>query len=142
VGNASNLPRSESVEAFIPALKLHDRVASVTRRGSRFILDVVLTDGRKMVVYMTNIYCVGEADVVDILDVEPDVTAIVTLSMWNQTSADAAIYGRQQQVGVFTWSNFFGALNYRKFWLYEPMPYDIKEDKKKQESRRRRAAWN
>jgi hypothetical protein len=91
---------------------------------------------------MTNIYCVGEADVREFLDCGPALDVVVTLSAWNMVSSDAAAYGRERQKGIFTWKQFFGSLNYRKFWLYEEIPAGLDARQAATERTRRRTAWN
>ncbi len=91
---------------------------------------------------MTNIYVVGVADVAAVLGECKDINVVVTLSAWNMVSADARQYGNQRRVGVFTWKDFWGAMNYRKYWLYEPLPLDIKDKDLAAERRRRKRAWN
>lgn len=142
MANARETPDENSIVAFTKALSTHSTVAAVERRPGTFLLDVTLKDQRKMAVYMTNIYAVGEADVVEIQAANPDVNCVVTLSSWNMTTSDAVQYGRDRQIGVFTWKEFFGAIHYRKFWLYEKLPVGIDPAKAGIERNRRRSAWN
>lgn len=140
MANARETPDPQSIEAFITALQGHSKIVSASHRSGTYLLDVRLENSTRLVVYMTNLYVVGEADVVEILGGHPDVNCIVTLSAWNMTGEDAVTYGRSRMVGVFKWKEFFGAINYRKFWLYEELPYDAA--KAAAERKRRRTAWN
>lgn len=142
MANANDIPEERSVTEFIRALRQHDKVSSVSRDSDERTLEVTLTTGTALRICMTNIYCVGEADVREFLDDSPSPNVIVTLSAWNMVSADAAAYGRQRQKGVFTWKDFFGALNYKKYWLYEEMPHGLDSCEMAAERRRRRSAWN
>jgi hypothetical protein len=142
MANTCEVPDESSVTAFMTALDGHDKVANAARRSGTYLLDVALHSGAKLVTFMTNIYVVGEADVQEIRSLHADVNCVVTLSAWNMTSAAAVSHGRQQKVGVFNWKEFFGAINYRKYWLYEEMPLGIDSAKATIERKRRRKAWN
>lgn len=142
MANARDIPDETSVTAFTTALEGHDKVKSVARRAGTYVLDVALSSGRKLAVFMTNLYVVGEADVREILAKHADVNCVVTLSAWNMTSGDAVMYGRQREIGVFTWKEFFGAINYRKYWLYEAIPLGTDATKAAAERTRRRRVWN
>lgn len=143
MSNTSNFPREDSIDLFLAALSSHNKISHTQRRLGTFVVDVVLQEsGMTLAVFMTNIYCVGEGDVLEILRDFPDVDAIVTLSSWNMVSTPAARFGAERVVGVFTWKDFFGAINYRQFWLYEPIPFNLKPHEVDRERRRRRDEWN
>lgn len=142
MANASDIPEEQSITEFIRALRQHDKVSSVTRDTNELVLGVSLESGTNIRVRMTNIYCVGEADVREFLDDDPRLDVVVTLSAWNLVSSDASEYGRHRRKGVFTWKGFFGALNYNKYWLYEDMPYGLDSKELAAERRRRRTTWN
>lgn len=142
MANARDTPDDKSIAAFTNALSGHNKVVGVTHWPGTFVLDVELENGSTLSVFMTNIYVVGEADVVEIHAANPDVNCIVTLSAWNMTAEDAVEYGRDRKIGVFTWKDFFGAINYRKYWLYEELPLGIDDAKAAVERKRRRKAWN
>lgn len=143
MANGSDTPDEQSIAEFIKTLCQHDKVASVNRDSGELTVEIsILGSSAILRVYMTNIYCVGEADVREFLDVHPSLSAIVTLSSWNQVSTDASAYGRDRKKGVFTWKQFFGALNYKKYWLYEDLPYGIDSKRLAAERKRRRTAWN
>lgn len=91
---------------------------------------------------MTNVYVVGEADVAQALQANPDVRVVVTLSMWNTVSDAARTFGRTRKVGVFGFRELLGALNYEKYWLYESLPVDTSDSEDAHEKQRRRREWN
>ncbi len=142
MANARDVPDDRSVTAFMTALDEHDKVVSVARQPGTYVLDVALSSDSTLAVFMTNIYVVGEADVQEILTQHADVNCVVTISAWNMTSGAAVAYGRQREIGVFKWNEFFGAINYRKYWLYEEMPLEIDSAKATAERKRRRRVWN
>jgi hypothetical protein len=142
MANFRKTPDESSIKAFIDAISGHNKVATVERRPNSYLVDIQLNGGTKLIVFMTNIYVVGEADVREILGKHRDVNVVVTLSSWNMVSGDAVQYGREREIGVFKWKDFFGAVNYRKFWLYEDIPLGIDADKLTAERRRRQRDWN
>jgi len=142
MANASDTPDDTSVSAFEKALRQHSSVDSVTSDAEDLTLHITLTTGIVIRVRMTNNYCVGEADVREFLDSDPKLDAIVTLSSWNLVTSEAAEYGRERRKGVFTWKQFFGSLNYRKYWLYQDIPANFDSGQIIAEKKRRRSAWN
>jgi len=142
MASARDVPHERSVRAFMTALDGHDKVVSIARRPGTYMLDIALSSGTTLAVFMTNIYVVGEADVQEILTEHNDVDCAVTLSAWNMTSGDAVDYGRQREIGVFKWPEFFGAINYGKYWLYEEIPLGIDSAKATAERKRRKRVWN
>jgi hypothetical protein len=142
MANASDTPEERSINEFMRAVRQHDKVSAVSRNLGEFTVEISLKAGTTLRVLMTNIYCIGEADVREFLDNDPRIDVIVTLSAWNLVSEDAASYGREKRKGVFTWKEFFGALNYKKYWLYEDIPYGLDNKELVAERRRRRSAWN
>lgn len=142
MANARNEPDESSIKAFVNALEGHGKVDVAKRRPQSYLLDLEMSGGNTMTVFVTNIYVVGEADVRLILAQHPDANCVVTLSSWNMVSSDAARYGREREVGVFKWGEFFGAINYRKYWLYESVPVGLSAAQAASERRRRRVAWN
>lgn len=142
MANARETPDERSIAAFTNALSGHNKVVAVTQRDGTFLLDVQLENGTTLAVFMTNLYVVGQADVIEIQADNPGVDCIVTLSAWNMTASDAVEYGREREIGVFKWKEFFGAINYRKYWLYEELPLGIDAAKAAAERKRRWRVWN
>ena len=140
--NASDFPEESSITIFVKALRQHDKVSSVTMAPGEFTLCITLTTDVVIRVRMTNIYCVGVADVREFLDFDPELDLVVTLSSWNLVTSDSAEYGRERRKGIFTWKQFFGSLNYRNFWLYQDIPFGLDSQQIAAEKRRRRNAWN
>lgn len=114
-------PRPESIEFLRQRLSQHRAVVSVEIHSLR-IFRIERRNRREVIAYLTNLYVVGEADVVAILDTHPEVNAIVVASAWNSYSPSARRVAREQGVGVFRVNEFLGALNYdgRRFFDYEP----------------------
>lgn len=135
-------PEQASINLFIEAIKCHDRIRSIDLHENGHTMRISRRVGDELIVVATNIYCVGECDVREFMAECSEVNTIVTLSAWNMVSQDAKQYGQERRIGVFTWKDFFGALNYRKFWLYEGLPLGLSDQERANERRRRSRAWN
>jgi hypothetical protein len=142
LANVSFNPNERSISEFMKAICQHDKVLTATRQSNELTVEICLKVRTRMRVLMTNLYCVGEADVREFLDNHPSIDVVVTLSAWNLVSLDATLYGRQRTKGVFTWKAFFGALNYEKYWLYEDLPDGLDGEKLVAERKRRAIDWN
>lgn len=77
-------------------------------------------------VWICNVYRVSAADVAEICAEDPDVDAIVTMSAWNDVTAEGKQAGKEQGVGVFAFKQLMGALNYEheEFTDYKPPDRD------------------
>jgi hypothetical protein len=114
-------PRPESIQALSKYLSSNPVVSSTQQLDEhRFRIERM---GKPMLnLYLTNLYIVGEADVVEILAEAPEINAIVTMSGWNSYSNDAKSYAKEHDVGLFKFSEFLGAVYYdrQRFLDYEP----------------------
>lgn len=63
-------------------------------------------------IYLTNMYELGIADVIEILAVAPDTTCIVSTMDYNHYSSEAKAYARDKGVGLFRAREFLGAVYY------------------------------
>ncbi len=115
--NNSGIPSWKSVQFFRDAITEHDAVVSLIDRG-----DNVFVINRKndspVVVYLTDVYTVGIADLIDAKARIPDLNCIVTISNWNGYTREAKERGIQDQIGVFLFAELMGALNRDDYWAY------------------------
>lgn len=114
-------PRPESITALSKYLSSNSIISS-THQLDEHRFHVERNGKQSLNTFLTNIYIVGEADVIEILAEAPEVNAIVTMSAWNSYSNDAKSYAKERGVGLFTFSEFLGAVYYegRKFLDYTP----------------------
>lgn len=120
-GQYEKLPRPSSIAAFTRYLSSNPMVAQVERLDEQIIL--VRRIGKSdLRVYLTNVYIVGLADVHEILFLESDIDAIVTMSAWNSYSREAKEHCRRLKVGLFKFKEFLGAVYYdgKQFFDYTP----------------------
>lgn len=112
-------PRPESIETLIKYLKSSGIVAEVERINNQLIR-VTRIDKPTIIAFLTNIYIVGEADVVEILSEHSDIDCIITLSAWNSYTGGAKSVCKKRNVGLFVFKEFLGAVYYtgQKFLDY------------------------
>ncbi|MEV7847228.1 hypothetical protein AB0O50_24925 [Streptomyces cyaneofuscatus] len=104
-------PHPESLKAVRRALGANNSVSDYTEIAPR-VYKVLRAGKTDVVVYVTNIYTVGVADVQEILEECPSVTCILTVSAWNQYTSQAKDYAKSISVGLFKFYEWMGALNY------------------------------
>jgi hypothetical protein len=120
--NNSGIPSWKSVQFFENAIATHTSVESVTNRGeNEFVINRKIHT--PVVVYLTDVYTVGIADVIDAMTRIPDLSCVVTISNWNGYTQAAKDHGIQNHVGVFLFAELMGALNQDDIWTY------VKHDK-------------
>lgn len=123
--NNSGIPRTESVSYFEATIAGHSAVSRLDRRGE----NVYVVQRRKyspVVVFLTDIYTIGIADVVDARTKICDINYIVTISNWNGYTSAAKEHANSAKIGIGLMSEFMGALN-----LEEPWKYVKRNDKNK-----------
>jgi len=115
--NNSGIPSWKSVQFFRDAIASHTVVESLIDRGENvFVINRKLRS--PVVVFLTDVYTVGMADLVDVMARIPDLNCIVTISNWNGYTYEAKEHGIQNQLGVFLLSELMGALNRQDYWAY------------------------
>lgn len=109
-GRYEKLPRPESIDKFIDYLRSNKRIiSSVTQEGEQLV-SINRLQKPPLLVFMTNIYIVGLADVLEILTQNDNLGTIVTMSEWNGYTSEAKNYCREQRIGLFKFKEFLGAI--------------------------------
>jgi hypothetical protein len=121
VGRYEKMPRPESIAYFIKLLEGKDFVDSIEKRSEQEY-SVCRPKHGDLIVYLTNVYIVGVADVHEILAACPGADAIVTMSDWNGYSDEAKWLCAERSVGLFKFKEFMGAIYYKgqRFVDYAP----------------------
>ncbi len=111
LGRYEKLPRPESIETFLNYLSGNKLIETIEREGDQIL---VINRKRKSVIklFMTNVYIIGIADVYEILSLNSDINAIVTMSAWNGYTQEAKLTCKQIKVGLFLFKEFLGAVYY------------------------------
>jgi hypothetical protein len=119
--NQSKKPSQKSIDALINYLRSNNVVQSVQQVDSHTL---IITRNRKteLHVFMTNAYIVGIAEIYEIMSGNSSVNAIVAMSEWNSYTHEAKEHCKQQNIGLFTFKEFLGAMYYngKKFINYVP----------------------
>ncbi len=115
--NSSRVPNTSSVQFFENTMTGHSEVQSIVKRDENIY---VINRNRyaPIVVYLTDIYTIGIADVINAKEQIPDLGCIVTISNWNGYTRQAKEYGIENLIGVFQCSEFMGAVNRSEIWGY------------------------
>lgn len=103
------VPRPESIETLIKSLR-SSRVVTDVERIDDQLIRVDRSKKPAITAFLTNMYIVGEADAVEILSRHDGIDCIVTMSAWNGYTGKAKAHCSQEDVGLFTFKEFLGAV--------------------------------
>ena len=67
---------------------------------------------------LTDIYTIGVAQLLDAIDKVPGVNCVISGGDWTGYTVEAKDYALKNQIGLFTMSEFFGALWWKDFHDY------------------------
>lgn len=120
-GKYEKLPRPDSIKAFIKYVSSKTFVKNIEKLDLQ-ILKINREEKSSIIVYLTNIYVVSEADVIEILSDNPNIDCIVTVSAWNKYTKTANSEAKKNNIGLFKFKEFLGAVYYdgESFVNYEP----------------------
>ncbi|HXS33278.1 MAG TPA: hypothetical protein VN758_05850 [Solirubrobacterales bacterium] len=93
--------RPESIEFFEKAISGHNLVKSFTQVDVQSYEIERLRELPTVRVWLCDVYRVSAADVAEIHAEDPEVDAIVTISNWNDVTAEGKEAGGELGVGVF-----------------------------------------
>lgn len=104
-------PRPEQRQFLVSVLRGKPTVSSVVELDDFHF--VVERGGKSTLrIYLTNIYILSVADVMEIMQESPETTCIVSTMNYNHYSPQAKQYCREQGVGLFRSDELFGAVYY------------------------------
>ncbi len=110
-GRYQKIPRPESIQYFLDAIGGHNKVRKIEQVEEQ-LFKITKTNGRKVLVHLTNIYVVSEAEVIEIMSSHNHIDAIVTISTWNSYSVNGKEVAKANKIGLFLMDEFMGALNF------------------------------
>lgn len=102
-------PRPEHREFLVNCLGSRPTVSSV-KVIDDFKMEVHRPSQSTIKLYLTNLYQLGVADVIEILSLAPETTCIVSTMDYNHYSDEAKEYAKEQKVGLFRARDFLGAV--------------------------------
>lgn len=103
---------------FKRKIAIHSKVLDVKEiDASKGLYDIV-QQNRSLRVFICECYSFGVAEYEEALNYFENLDAIIINSMWCGYTPDVKDYCKEFKVGVFTISEFFGAINQINFWNY------------------------
>lgn len=134
---------SSTVEFFIGTIGGHDKVVSVEQESQNVFVVTRAGELSDVRVWVCDVYTLGIADYLEITRRDSEVDAIVTMSGYNSWTRDAKNQGYDDEVGVFKFGEFMGALNYDSAELvaYKPRSRSCGSCCRVQRHRGRLAFW-
>lgn len=116
-------PSQGNVDFFESRVRAHAKVSSLGRPMPH-VYAIERDSLPPVKVLLTNSYVVGLAEYHYARSRIPDLDAIVTISPYNSVSRDAWDAGQADGVGVFSFREFYGALNYQGDEFVQYLPRD------------------
>lgn len=114
-------------------LRTHDRIREF-RREDDYSYQLTLKDDREMCIVAVNIYRMGLADLLELVERYPQVDCVINVSVWNDYTGEAKEYALSRKLGLFKLKEFMGALNWTHPWKY--VPPDEREENQKSNKKR------
>lgn len=121
--NNWNVPFS-TICFFEEALNRQKRVINVSREDDIFFR-IERDDGRIINTLLLNEYRFGIASLIKALEEFPETDYIVIGGNWNESTYEADEYAKNNNIGIYDFSEFFGAINYNII----PLKYKKKDER-------------
>ena len=93
------------------SLSGHDKVIEYERTKD-ILFTIVHIQGETITMLLVDEYCLGLAAICRARKEFPEADYIVTSANWNGYTQEAKQYGRDNDIGIFNTSEFFGALSW------------------------------
>jgi hypothetical protein len=77
-----------------------------------YVYQVEMTRGGTHIATLVNYYLLSESDLLEIREADPDADAIVNVGAWNKYKPEARGLANSDEVGLFDWKEFMGAVHY------------------------------
>lgn len=110
-GYYAKRPRPEQRRFLVQGLRGKPTVSYVEELDD-FHFVVERSGKSALQIYLTNIYILSIADVMEIMQESPETNCIVSTMNYNQYSPQAKEYCRERGVGLFRTDELFGAVYY------------------------------
>jgi hypothetical protein len=102
----------------IRVLQSHKKVSDF-KRTRDVVFDIIRVPALSEVrAVLTDIYTIGLAQLLDAIKKVPGVNCVISGGDWSGYTVEAKDYALQNQIGLFTTSEFFGALWWKTFHDY------------------------
>lgn len=110
--NNWNVPYS-TISFFENAIRAHGRVKKVNRERDIFFR-IERDNNSVLNVLLLNEYRFGLASLIRALEEFPETKFIIIGGNWNESTYEANIYAENNNIGIYNFSEFLGAINYNK----------------------------
>ncbi|KFX58659.1 hypothetical protein FDC50_02545 [Clostridium botulinum] len=126
--NSWNVPFS-TICFFEHALNSHKRVIRV-RREKDIFFRIERDNNSILNALLLNEYRFGIASLIRALEEFPETEYIIIGGNWNQSTYEADEYAENNNIGIYDFSEFFGAINYNDI----PLKYIKKDERNNKKS--------
>lgn len=113
-----------SITFFEDALNTHNKVRNVVRENDIFF-KIEDCNNKMLNTLLLDEYRFGVAGLIKALGEFPDAKYIVIGGNWNKATSEALKYAKDNMIGIFTFNEFFGAINYK-----DPLSYLKRNERK------------
>jgi hypothetical protein len=114
----SDRPSTQTIKFFNETVRGHNKVEAVIPLSDQVFRIDRSDDRGQIIAYVTDLYTIGFAEFVEIKGRHTGINCVVTMSAWNEYTSGAKRYAIENRMGLFTFSEFMGALNWSLFWKY------------------------
>ncbi|MCU4819331.1 hypothetical protein P4G73_32425 [Bacillus cereus] len=123
-------PRPESINFFLDVISNHQSVKAVEQIGLP-LFKVTKQNNSELIALLVNIYILSESELFDLYSRYPKIDVIVNSSNWNQYTLSAKALAKENKIGLFSFKEFMGALNYdnKDFFISYISPEERKRNK-------------
>lgn len=104
-------PLAEGVKFLKERLETKPNVKSVENLDYN-ILEVKRKFKSKLVIYIVDAYVLGDGATLEIIQNNPNINTITTISLWNEYTSNAKILAKEHNVALFTFNELMGAVYY------------------------------
>jgi hypothetical protein len=112
-------PYYKDIEWVEMKLSSHNRVTALKQVGtSGQLLSITRDRGDVLLVWLSDVYTLGEAEYLHIRKLSPDINCILKVSGYTHYTPEAKEQAVQDRIGLFSFGELMGALNVEKFWSY------------------------
>ncbi|MDM5286296.1 hypothetical protein [Peribacillus frigoritolerans] len=133
--DSESTPRHESIRFLQTVISNHQFVDQV-KQVELPLFEVTKTNGEKLNLLLVNIYILSESEFIELYALYPKIDVILNSSNWNKYTSSAKALAKENNIALFTFKEFMGALNYddRNKFINYISPEDREENQRKNRS--------
>lgn len=108
----------KNYDSFLRKIRNHDLVVNVEEVDASKGLFNIVQENRTLRIFICECYSFGVAEYEEALDHFDNLDAVIINSTWCGYTSEVKEYCKENRVGVFNISEFFGAINLAEYWNY------------------------